>query len=83
MKATHKTQRFDYSKIEQKDNPREYWEYYGFHPKHGRIHVDTKRFKKIMNQDGTTEFLFDGMFKIELPHILFQKKFIDMITKLI
>ena len=63
MKATHKTQRFDYSKIEQKDDPREYWEYYGFHPKYGRIHVDTKRFKKIMNEDGTTEFLYDGMFK--------------------
>lgn len=62
MKSTHKTQRFDYTKIEQKDNPREYWEYYGFHSKHGRIHVDTKRFKKIMNQDGTTEFLYDGMF---------------------
>lgn len=63
MKATHKTQRFDYNKIEQKDDPREYWEYYGFHPKHGRIHVDTKRFKKIMTQDGTTEFFYDGMFK--------------------
>ena len=63
MKSTHKTQRFDYSKIEQTDNPRERWEYYGFHPKSGRLHIDTKRFRKIMNQDGTTEFLHDGMFK--------------------
>ncbi len=63
MKSTHKTQKFDYKKIEQKDNPREYWEYFGFHSKSGRIHIDTKRFKKIMNKDGTTEFLHDGMFK--------------------
>lgn len=63
MKSTHKTQRFNYRKIEQKDNPREYWEYFGIHSKRGRIHIDTKRFKKIMNQDGTTEFLYNGMFK--------------------
>lgn len=81
MKSTHKTQRFNYSKIDEKEDPREYWEYFGLHPKHGRIHVDTKRFKKIMNQDGTTEFLYDGMFKIELLHILFQQKFIDVIIK--
>ena len=63
MKSTHKTKRFDYRKIEQKDNPRDYWEYFGFHSKSGRLHIDTKRFKKIMNQDRTTEFLYAGMFK--------------------
>ena len=63
MKSTHKTQRFNYSKIEEKEDPREYWEYFGLHPKHGRIHVDTKRFKEIMNHDRTTEFIYDGMFK--------------------
>ena len=63
MKSTHKVQRYDYSKIEKLSNPREYWEYYGIHPKNGRVHIDTKRFKKTMTEDGTIEFLNEGMFK--------------------
>lgn len=74
MKSTHKTIRFDYKKIEQKGQPREQWAYYGFHSKRGRLHIDTKRFKKIMTRDGTTEFLHDGMFKNRNTAYLIPKK---------
>lgn len=74
MKATHKTQRFNYKKIEDKNNPRDYWEYFGIHSKSGRLHIDTKRFKKIMEQEGTTEFLHNGMFKNRTTTYLMPKK---------
>lgn len=63
MKSTHKTQRFDYKKIEQDGNPRSHLEFFGIHRKSGRLHIDTKRFKKILLQDGVQKFLQDGMFK--------------------
>ena len=63
MKSTHKTQRFDYKKIEQNGNLRSYLEYFGIHRKRGRLHIDTKQFKKILLRDGAQEFLHDGMFK--------------------
>lgn len=46
MKSTHKTQKFDYNKIEEKNNPNEYWKLYGFHAKNSRLQIDTKRLKK-------------------------------------
>lgn len=62
MSSTQKEGKYDYSKVEAQQNPRNSWIYFGIHPKNGRIRVDTERFKKIMEQDGTDEFLRDEMF---------------------
>lgn len=59
MKSTHKVERFDYSKIESRDDMR----YFGIHPKYGRIHIDTKRYRKILEEDGITEFLPEEIFE--------------------
>lgn len=56
MKSTHKVQRFDYTKIEQKDDYHQYYEYFGIHPKHGKLCIDTKRFKKILVSLSAEEF---------------------------
>ena len=60
MKSTHKVERFDYSKIESRDDMR----YFGIHPKSGRIHIDTKRYRKILEEDGITEFLPEEIFEL-------------------
>lgn len=36
--------------------------YFGIHPKSGRVHIDTKRYKKILDEDGISEYLPDGLF---------------------
>lgn len=63
MKSTHKTIRFNYKKLEDPFYNYELWQYYGVHPKKGRLHIDTKRFKKMMQRHSRNEFLFEGMFK--------------------
>ena len=50
MKSDRKVVRFDYSKY-QSSQARDYetlkeFEYWGFHKKNGRIHIDTKWYKK-------------------------------------
>ncbi len=59
MKSTHKVERFDYSKIESKDDLK----YWGIHPKNGRLHIDTKRYKLASEEVGITEYLPEGLFK--------------------
>jgi len=59
MKSTHKTIRFDYSKINS-DEDRRYW---GIHTINGRLHIDTKRYKKMCIKANGSEFLPDGLFK--------------------
>ena len=68
MKSTHKVVRYDYSKFESDpswDSPflQEY-EFWGLHPEKGRIHVDTKRYRKACEKMGITEFLPEGLFKV-------------------
>lgn len=67
MKSNRKVERFDYSKFES-DVPwdrdlLEQYEYWGFHPKGGRLHIDTKRYKKICESVGITDFLPSGLFE--------------------
>lgn len=59
MKKTHKVERFIYSK----DLTRDDMQFFGIHPISGRIHIDTKRYKKILEKDGIKEFIPDGLFK--------------------
>lgn len=63
MKSQRKRQHFDYSRVEAKDNPREYWEYFGIHAKHGRTYIDTKRYKKALSKDRALEFIHSGLFE--------------------
>lgn len=79
MKSIHKVERFDYSKIESRDDMR----YFGIHPKSGRIHIDTKRYRKILEEDGITEFYRKKSLKIGELRILFQRLTKDLITSLI
>lgn len=58
MKSNHKVIRFDYLKITTREDMR----YFGIHPKSGRVHIDTKRYKKILEEDGFCEFLPHGLF---------------------
>ena len=66
MKSTHKVERFDYSKYESNpswdsDSLREY-QFWGLHPKSGRIHIDTKRYSKACEMIGIKDFMPEGMF---------------------
>ena len=66
MKSTHKVERFDYSKYESNpswdsDSLKEY-EFWGVHPKSGRIHIDTKRYAKACEMIGIKDFMPEGMF---------------------
>lgn len=61
MKPKHKVQRFDYRKIEQADDCYQYYEFFGIHPKHGRLRIDTKRFKKILVSLSAEKFWHAGM----------------------
>lgn len=66
MKSTHKVERFDYSKYESNtrwdsDSLKEY-EFWGMHPKSGRIHIDTKRYAKACEMIGIKDFMPEGMF---------------------
>ena len=67
MKSTRKVVRFDYSKfgsIGEWD-----WEilsnhkFWGFHPKKGRLRIDTKRYKKVCETLYFTNFLPSGLFR--------------------
>lgn len=62
MKSSHKVNRFDYSKIEAQEDAILLYQYWGLHPKSGRIHIDTKRYKQTCEKIGITDFLPDGMF---------------------
>lgn len=62
MKSTHKVKRFDYSKIENQEDAILLYQYWGLHPKSGRIHIDTKRYKQTCEKIGITDFLPEGMF---------------------
>ena len=67
MKSKRKVVRFDYSKYES-DNPWDYellkhYEFWGFHPKSGRLHIDTKRYKKACESVGITDFLPSELFE--------------------
>ena len=67
MKSSHKVERFDYSKYESNDawgyETLKELEFWGFHKKNGRIHIDTKRYKKACEKVGITEFLPSGLFQ--------------------
>ena len=67
IKSQRKVERFDYSKYESSDawdyeTLREF-EFWGFHKKGDRIHIDTKRYKKPCYKVGITDFLPKGLFK--------------------
>lgn len=67
MKSKHKTTRFDYSKYESDDywadhDVYEEYEFWGFHTKSGRLHIDTKRYKKACESVGIEDFMPAGMF---------------------
>ena len=74
MKSTHKVQRFNYKKIEQDGNSRNRLEYFGVHKRNGRLHIDTKRFKKMLLRYDGKEFLKEGMFKNRTTTYLIPKK---------
>lgn len=74
MKSTHKVQRFNYKKIEQDGNSRNCLEYFGVHKRNGRLHIDTKRFKKMLLRYDCKEFLKEGMFKNRTTTYLIPKK---------
>lgn len=74
MKSTHKVQRFNYKKIEQDGNSRNRLEYFGVHKRNDRLHIDTKRFKKMLLRYDCKEFLKEGMFKNRATTYLIPKK---------
>lgn len=83
MKSTHKVERFDYSKYESNpswdsDSLKEY-EFWGVHPKSGRIHIDTKRYAKVCEMIGIKDFMPEGMFVTGQHLILSQQNSISMI----
>ena len=66
MKSQNNVGRFDYSKYESNpswdsDSLKEY-EFWGVHPKSGRIHIDTKRYAKACEMIGIKDFMPEGMF---------------------
>lgn len=67
MKSSHKVERFDYSKYESANpwdhSTLEEFEFWGFHKKSGRLHIDTKRYKKACEKVGITDFLPSGLFQ--------------------
>lgn len=62
MKSTHKVERFDYSKVEAQQDAILLYQYWGLHPKSGRIHIDTKRYKRTCEKIGIMDFMPEGMF---------------------
>lgn len=63
MKKDRKRIRHDYSEVDKAEaNSTEHSkEFYGLFVRHGRIHVDVKRFKKKLNEVQATEFWRDEM----------------------
>lgn len=67
MKSNRKVVRFDYSKYGsikswQSEHLFDY-EFWGLHPKNGKLRIDTKRYKKSCEGLGITEFLPKDLFK--------------------
>ena len=67
MKSDRKVVRFDYSKYESSQvwdyETLQEFEFWGFHKKNGRIHIDTKRYKKACNKVGINDFMPEGLFQ--------------------
>lgn len=59
MDAPQEIKEFDYTNIQRED-----MRYFGIHKIDGRLHVDTKRYKHILEEDGVTEFLPKELFTI-------------------
>lgn len=64
--SSNKVERFDYSKYESvsindHDTLGQY-QFWGIHPKGGRLRIDTKRYKKMCEWIGITDFMPDGLF---------------------
>lgn len=70
MKSTHKAQRFDYTKIV----TREDYRYFGIHAVSGRLHIDTKRYIKIMTNDQADCFIPNGL-KVNRNTVYFIPRF--------
>ena len=70
MKSTHKAQRFDYTKIV----TREDYRYFGIHAVSGRLHIDTKRYIKIMTNDQADCFVPNGL-KVNRNTVYFIPRF--------
>lgn len=62
--------KFDYSKVESRED----YEYWGMHPKKGRLHIDTKRYKKICEKEGMTDFMPEGLFQNRNTHYFIPAK---------
>lgn len=62
MNSTHKVERFAYSKIEAQLDAILHYQYWGLHPKSGRIHIDTKRYKHTCEKIGITDFMPEDLF---------------------
>ena len=62
ISRSKRTSKFDYSKIESQESPRDSWQYFGILPKCGHIRIDTKRLKKIAERDGTIQELNPAIF---------------------
>ncbi|MFI3167156.1 MAG: hypothetical protein R3Y32_03460 [Bacillota bacterium] len=58
MKNTQKVERFDYTKIESREDLK----YFGIHKKCGRVIIDTDRYQEILEEDGIDKFLPVGLF---------------------
>lgn len=58
METKHSIARFDYSKCTSDD-----FSYFGLHRKKGRVSVDVKRFKKVCEENGRSDFWKEGMNK--------------------
>lgn len=62
MKRERKRIRHDYSKVEAEENKQiRSKEYYGIFVRNGRVHIDTKRFRKTLKRMGAEEFWRDDM----------------------
>ena len=67
MKSKRKVTRYDYSRFLECD-PWDsrilgIYEFWGFHRKKGKLHIDTKRYKKACDKVGITDFLPNGLFE--------------------
>ena len=80
MKHERKRTRHDYSSVD--DNERHAQlhskEFFGIFIRNGRVHVDTKRFHKVLKQMGAEEFWRDGMnANRSTPYLIPKKEHID------
>ena len=59
MKKERKAVRFDYTTVESKSD----FQYWGIHPSKGRLHIDTKRYKKTCEHEGMCDHMPEGLFR--------------------